>query len=172
MKKKKQQLNLEGNKEALVIVAHPDDEIIWMGGTIMRFQEVRWTCFSLCRQDDVDREPKFQRVMKEISAKGIISDVEDDDIMQTEESVEVFKKKILNIISNKRFDYIFCHGENGEYGHMRHIGLHVAVKELFLEKKLSTTELYFFSYLRIERKILPMIPSEKCNFLLDLKPNE
>ena len=39
-------------KEALVIVAHPDDETIWMGGTILKNKNWKWTILSLCRASD------------------------------------------------------------------------------------------------------------------------
>ena len=45
-------------KKALIIVAHPDDETIWMGGTILKYTELEWTIYSLCRASDKDREPK------------------------------------------------------------------------------------------------------------------
>ena len=64
-------------KEALCIVAHPDDETIWMGGAILK-NKFNWTIISLCRKNDLDREPKFRRVCKFYSANSIISDLEDD----------------------------------------------------------------------------------------------
>ena len=33
---------------ALVVVAHHDDAILWMGGTIQRFQDWNWHVVSIC----------------------------------------------------------------------------------------------------------------------------
>ena len=48
-------------KSVLIIVAHPDDETLWAGGTILSHPE--WSVFviSLCRASDTDRAPKFNR---------------------------------------------------------------------------------------------------------------
>ena len=65
------------NKTALCIVAHPDDETIWMGGTIMK-NNYNWTIICLCRKNDLDRSPKFKKVCDYYKAKSIISDLDDE----------------------------------------------------------------------------------------------
>ena len=37
------------SKKAAVIVAHPDDETLWAGGTIMMGRDYNWQIISLCR---------------------------------------------------------------------------------------------------------------------------
>ena len=44
-------------RSAVVIVAHPDDEVIWCGGLILQKPDWDWTILSLCRATDRDRRP-------------------------------------------------------------------------------------------------------------------
>ena len=53
-----------------VIVAHPDDETLWAGGTILMYPEWDWFVVTLCRANDPDRAPKFHRVLEILHAKG------------------------------------------------------------------------------------------------------
>lgn len=130
---------------ALVIVAHPDDETIWMGGTILSYPNIQWTIFSLCRGDDPDRAPKFKKVCEKYGAIPIMSNLEDEWIMGLEESIPEIENRIIHL-AHKNYDYIFTHNKNGEYGHVRHVGAHEAVINLVKNKILRARELYFFSY--------------------------
>ncbi len=133
-------------KKALVIVAHPDDETIWMGGMILSSKNIDWTIFSLCRGNDPDRAPKFKKVCKYYNARGLISDLEDEGIMDIEKSLPEIKKRIIANFAGKKFAYIFTHGYNGEYGHERHLGTHLAIKNLVKNKIITCERLFFFSY--------------------------
>ena len=62
---------MKKKKEALCIVAHPDDETIWVGGTILKNKDFNWTILSLCRKNDLGRAPKFRKVCKFYKAKSI-----------------------------------------------------------------------------------------------------
>ena len=129
-----------------MIVAHPDDETIWLGGTLLRYVKINWTIFSLCRRADPDRYPKFLRVCKFYQVQPLISDLDDEDILTVEESIPEIKERLNRLIKAKKFDYIFTHGANGEYGHPRHVGVHRAVKALIKEKKLAARQVFYFCY--------------------------
>lgn len=138
-------LELKSGK-TLVVVAHPDDETIWMGGTILKNPQMRWTIFALCRASDRDRAPKFRRVCRHYGARAIIADLEDDGIMNIRESVPKIRRIIKQKTGRKKFDYIFTHGLAGEYGHSRHISVHLAVKQMIGARILKCGRFYNFAY--------------------------
>jgi len=134
-------------KEILVIVAHPDDETIWMGGTLLK-SKFNKTIVCLCRKKDKDRAPKFEKACKMLNAKGYISDLDDFEKGYFKKiSSQDIIKRILKFAKEKKYDYLFTHGKNGEYEHIRHKEIHNAVKEMLNKKILSVKKVFFFSYL-------------------------
>jgi len=142
------------NKKVLVIITHPDDETIWMGGTLLKNKD-KWdiTIISLCRKEDKDRAPKFKKACNIFNAKYFISDLDDS---EQEDFKKISNKDIIKRIQqflkqNIKFDYIFTHGKNGEYGHIRHIEVHNAVNEMLNKKQLLAKKVFFFSYINDEK---------------------
>ena len=130
-------------EKILVIVAHPDDETIWMGNTLLKNSN-KWdtTILSLCRRDDSDRAPKFAKICKIYNARGFMSDLEDEKLnkIPLDEAMRRIKK------FSGKYDIIFTHNKNGEYGHIRHKDVHKAVNRMLQDKLLSCKELVYFSY--------------------------
>lgn len=168
-----QKIKFKEGEQALAIVAHPDDETIWMGGFILKHPELNWTIFSLCRASDSDRAPKFSRVCERYKAKAIITDLEDDGELNIKQTLPIIKKLIIEKINEKKFDYIFTHGANGEYGHLRHLGVHRIVNELIKEKFLKPKTVFYFNYIKKSHKeFTPPIAKKNSDLTLKLTKKE
>jgi len=129
-----------------IIVAHPDDETIWAGGLILRHPDWEWTIVSLCRGSDFDRRPKFSTVCELFGAKSIIYDLNDSDPLMHVNPGKDIGLRIIQAIGEDTWDLVLTHGENGEYGHPRHIEVHNEVLKLCDSRLLICNELWVFAY--------------------------
>jgi LmbE family N-acetylglucosaminyl deacetylase len=142
-------------KNVAVIVAHPDDETLWAGGTILNHPS--WNCFivSVCRGNDTERASKFFKALKELKSEGAMGDLDDgpDQNPLDEEEVE---QTILNLLPGKQFELIISHDPNGEYTrHIRHEEVSKAVINLWDTNKIATDELRTFAYEDGQKKYYP-----------------
>ena len=161
-------------KEALVVIAHPDDETIWMGGTILRNHDWKWTILSLCRGDDKDRKPKFDKACRIYGAFGSIHKLDDKVLKPV--PIEHIIKIIENALAQKKYDFIFTHGENGEYWHIRHVEVHNAVKEMIKNRDLISKKAYSFNYEKGKNipypNLLPPKPIKNSDLTINLSDDE
>jgi len=133
-------------KDAAVIVAHPDDETLWAGGTMLLHPETHWTVLTICRKSDQDRAPKFFRAIEKYNAKGLMADL-DDSPQQKPLDDRQLRDTILFLLPSHSFDLIITHGSAGEYTrHRRHEETNRAVAELYKLRKLSAAQLWMFAY--------------------------
>ncbi|MHC4153214.1 MAG: PIG-L deacetylase family protein [Planctomycetota bacterium] len=167
MKKPKDSLRILEGRSCAVIVAHPDDETLWAGGTILMHPEAKWTIITLCRKDDKDRALKFYRALKEYGATGLMGDLDDGPEQEPLESNRI-QDKILSLLPSDSFDLIITHSCEGEYTrHLRHEETARAVLELWKKGKIWTTELWSFAYEDNEGKYLPQ-PIQDAHLFVEL----
>lgn len=142
-------------RKCAVIVAHPDDEILWAGGTILMHPENEWTIVTLCRKSDQDRAPRFYQAIEELNAAGAMGDLDDGPEQHPLTNRQVQHEILQNLPSN-RFDLIITHDLNGEYTrHLRHEETAKAVMALWKSDKLSAGQIWRFAYEDGGRKHLP-----------------
>ena len=132
--------------KAAIIVAHPDDETIWAGGTILLNPDWQWTVSALCRGSDPDRAPKFRRVLERLGVSGEISDL-DDGPEQSPLSDSDVREAVLSLLPERHFDLILTHSPFGEYTrHLRHEETGRAVAIMWAEGVISAEEIWLFAY--------------------------
>jgi len=133
-------------RQVAVIVAHPDDEILWCGGLILQNPDWDWTVLSLCRAGDADRRPKFDRVCEHLQVQGAICDLDDSCPPGPVDVARDIVGRIRRHVCGEDWDLCITHGANGEYGHERHRQVHAAVVRLVEAGELRCKELWTFAY--------------------------
>ena len=123
-------MNLLKNKTVLIVVAHPDDEIIF-GWPILQDKTIRKKILC-CSSDFSNKEREWCKyrklslfeVCKKIECEVICLDY-DSEFYRMETRKEtlsgMLKNVILKIKNMESFDYIYTHNFWGEYGHLDHI---------------------------------------------------
>jgi LmbE family N-acetylglucosaminyl deacetylase len=134
------------NSKCAVIVAHPDDETLWTGGTILMNPLNDWTIITICRKSDSDRSIKFSAALKTLNANGEMGDL-DDGPEQLPLDIPDVEETILSLLKRTEFDLIMTHSTQGEYTrHRRHEEVAEAVIGLIESKRLKTKRLWMFAY--------------------------
>jgi len=134
------------SKTVAVIVAHPDDETLWAGGTLLTHPY--WKCFivCLCRGSDSERAPKFYEALQILKSEGIMGDL-DDGPEQKPLAEEKVERTILDLLPTRNYDLIITHNRTGEYTrHIRHEEINKAVIRLWDKGKILTNEIWTFAY--------------------------
>lgn len=154
-------------KDAAVIVAHPDDETLWAGGTILLHPETSWTVLTICRKSDQDRAPRFFRALEKYNAKGLMADLDDGPDQTPLDDNEV-RNTIFSLLPSHSFELIITHAPHGEYTrHRRHEETSTAVLALCKLRKLSAGQIWMFAYRDNGGKHLPQ-PAQNADINIEL----
>jgi LmbE family N-acetylglucosaminyl deacetylase len=161
------QRQIFGFVNCAVIVAHPDDETLWAGGTILMHPKIKWAIVTLCRKSDPDRAPRFYSALKRLNATGTMADL-DDGPEQNPLDNSYVQKTILQLLHSVKFDLIITHGTKGEYTrHRRHEETARAVRTLWKTGNLQAQQLWMFAYEDGKKKYLPR-PIENADIFIGL----
>ena len=142
-------------KTVAIIVAHPDDETLWAGGTILSHPSWKWFIVCLCRGNDKERAPRFYSALKILKSEGIMGSLDDGPEQRPLDGKEV-EGTILDLLPPRYFDLIITHNPSGEYTrHLRHEEVSKAVINLWYSAKISSGELWTFAYVDGNREYNP-----------------
>ena len=115
----------------LMIVAHPDDDMIWGGAHLIQDDYVV-VCIT-CGTNEVRLE-EFKSVMKATGDSYIALGYPDKTDGKRNEWItfyEDIKKDIDMILKSNNWDLVVTHNEKGEYGHIQHIKTNKIVTEAY-----------------------------------------
>ena len=139
-------------KIVAIIVAHPNDETLWVGGTILSHPTWDFFIVCLCGGSDKERAAKFYKTLKALHSNGILGDLDDGRSQKPLDEKEV-EHYILDLLPPKHFDLIITHHSCIEYiRHIRHEEVSKAVIKLWQSVKISTNELWTFAYKDVDKE--------------------
>ena len=133
-------VNWNINKEpkdinALLLVAHPDDETIFCGGTLLKNPEWNWNVQCLTWKKGSPRYVQFINAMETYKSHGV-NIVEFGSLEHTDTGQDLTVTDIAaweESLERKEFkpDIVFTHNTKGEYGHPHHIAVNQIATEIY-----------------------------------------
>lgn len=100
----------------LMVVAHPDDEIIFGGAHLLAGDE--WTVICVTNGNNLERRQEFEEVMRRVGADYEIWNYRDTYSRQFD--IVRLKRDLQRLVRQNRFAMTVTHGLCGEYGHPQH----------------------------------------------------
>lgn len=141
-------LNLE-NVDKVMIVAHPDDEMLW-GGMHLIQDDYLVVCLTNAntRAYGKTRMKEFKKVMEQTGDVGLMLNYPDysktggiDDWTSCAGNIQ---KDLNTLLKYKDWKEVVTHNKQGEYGHKHHKKTHRFVTKAFEKAGLSGATLKYF----------------------------
>lgn len=142
---------------ALAVVAHHDDHVLWMDGTIQRTLTAgwKWTIVAMCAPA-TDRAEYFVRCCKSQGVEPITFDFKD--YMEGQlNSLDKMRSTLSSAVQGRTFNVVFTHSRrpDGEYGvHANHFEVRDVVDALVKDGAIAQgpDSVAYFSYQAIYRR--------------------
>lgn len=122
--------------KALVLVAHPDDEVLFLGSTILAHPDWEWDIVSFTHDWEDWRGREFAEAHKALhyfggSVTSAMLGLADEDVPESEFSV--WEDRFLEWLAQgyQGWDRVYTHNRVGEYGHPHHIAVNVIARRHF-----------------------------------------
>lgn len=119
--------------DKLMIVAHPDDEVIFGGAQLLN--QYGWKVICVTNASEPIRSTEFHSVMKRTSCIYEMWDYLDRSNIPFPQ--DQLTASIKQALAERTYKMVVTHSKNGEYGHLHHIQIHETVASL-------TTDFYVF----------------------------
>ena len=137
---------MEASRKVIVVVAHPDDETLWAGGTLLNHPAWKVYIICLCRANDKERAKKFRQALKFLNAEGTMGDL-DDGPDQKPMDQNIIMHSILKLWPEQKIDMVITHSPKGEYTrHRRHEEIGEAMITLWRTGRIHLNILWAFAY--------------------------
>ena len=128
--------NIDKNYNKIMIVAHPDDEMLWGGMELIK--DKKWKVVCVTNGHNNKRRNEFINIMNKLSLNYEIWSYED--IYRNYNLNQNIYKDIGILLEDPKIKYIVTHNVNGEYGHIHH-------KKIFqVVMNKSKKPVYVFNY--------------------------
>jgi mannosyltransferase OCH1-like enzyme len=141
------------HSDKLMIVAHPDDEILWGGMNLLIGSG--WHIIVCTNKNNKNRTIELLNTLKTLGVYKIdMFDIEDEAIDEQKIADQLFLNKTtllykyLQKLNKQKWNLVLTHSKSGEYLNTHHIAIHKLVKSIFknaqffkVDKMLSKKQL-------------------------------
>ena len=164
-----------GSADKLMIVAHPDDDVLWGGAHLM---EGGYFVVVVTNANNAVRKQEYDKMLEKSGNRGMILSYPDKSYGKKDNwkhNKDGIRKDLEKIINYKHWDLIVTHNPEGEYGHIHHKMTNGFVTDIYkANKEKLDTSLYYFGRYYTKTKIgdvdtsIPYITDEQLKFKEDL----